>query len=144
VRIVIDASILIRSFANPQGPAQSLLSAVLSGDHALILSSEILHETARALRYPHMLAARKYTEEEVYHFVESLKQSAEMVPPNPLIRAPIRDSNDIHVLQTAVMGWADVLCTYDRDFFEPPAGDFLEKCGITVLSDVQLLRRLRQ
>lgn len=91
-----------------------------------------------------MLAERKYTEDEVYEFIESLKRSAEMMPPNPLIRASIRDSNDIHVLQTAIVGWADVLCTYDRDFFEAPALDFLEKCGITVLSDAQLLRRLRQ
>jgi predicted nucleic acid-binding protein len=40
---------------------------------------------------------------------------------NPLFTASVRDVNDIMVMQTAIVGEADVLCTRDKDFFEQPA-----------------------
>jgi hypothetical protein len=46
------------------------------------------------------------------------------------------------VLQTALRGEADALCTLDRDFFEPPASIFLAGYGIDVLTDVELMRKL--
>ena len=61
----------------------------------------------------------------------------------PLLLTPIRDVNDIVVMQTAVIGEADILCTKDRDFFEPPAEGFLRKAGIAVLDDISLMRQLR-
>lgn len=51
--------------------------------------------------------------------------------------------NCIFVLQTAIIGEADVLCTRDDDFYSPPAAELLERCRVTVLDDVSLLRRLR-
>jgi hypothetical protein len=68
---------------------------------------------------------------------------AETVLLNPLIQTPIRDVNDATVMQTALIGEADVLCTRDRDFFEPPAGAFLAQAKITVLDDIALMHRLR-
>jgi hypothetical protein len=47
------------------------------------------------------------------------------------------------VMQTAIIGEADALCTRDQDFFEPPAEAFLQRAGITVLDDVALMQRLR-
>ena len=64
-----------------------------------------------------------------------------MITVDPLVHAPIRDANDIHVIQAALMALADVLCTYDRDFFEPPAREFLANCGITVLTELGALDR---
>ncbi len=63
--------------------------------------------------------------------------------PNPLLVTPIRDVNDAVVMQTAVIGEADVLCSKDRDFFEPPAEEFLRKARIAVLDDISLMHRLR-
>jgi hypothetical protein len=37
------------------------------------------------------------------------------------------------IFDTAVL---DVLCTKDRDFFEPPAEEFLRKAGIAVWDDI--------
>jgi predicted nucleic acid-binding protein len=65
-----------------------------------------------------------------------------MVAIDLLAFGPIRDRNDIFVLQTALSGEADVLCTGDRDFFEPPASIFLASVGITALTDVELMRKL--
>jgi predicted nucleic acid-binding protein len=89
------------------------------------------------------MALHRLPENRIYDFVDFLREAAEIVPLNPLFTAPIRDVNDIVVLQTAVIGEADVICTRDRDFFEPPASAFLENTGIAVMGDVALIKRLR-
>ena len=142
MRIVLDSNILVRAFVSSHGIARDLLLALLASDHTLILSSEILFEAARVLRYPRLMAVHGESEETIYDFTGWLRDAAEMVALNPLDRAPIRDRNDIFVLQTALNGEADVLCTGDRDFFAPPASIFLASCGIDVLTDAQLMRRL--
>lgn len=51
--------------------------------------------------------------------------------------------NDVIVMQTALIGEADILCTKDDDFFEKPAGEYLNKMGIKVMDDIALMKRLR-
>ena len=143
MRIVLDSNILGRSFAKPEGVAHELLLRLLQSDHALILSDEIIFEVAKVLRYPRLALAHRQSEEEIYNFTGWLHDAAEVITLNPLRLAPTRDRNDIFVLQTALSGGADVLCTRDRDFFEPPASTFLQSQGIEVLTDAQLMRRLR-
>jgi putative PIN family toxin of toxin-antitoxin system len=142
VRILLDSNILVRSFAKSRGLAHELLLAILAGDHTLILSNEMLFEVARVLRYPRLAMVHQQNEEAIYNFTGWLRQASEIIPINPLAPAPVRDRNDVFVLQTALSGEADVLCTCDRDFFEPPASVFLASSGIEVLTDAQLKRRL--
>jgi hypothetical protein len=47
------------------------------------------------------------------------------------------------IIQTDVIGEADILCSKDRHFFEPPAEEFPRKAGIAVLDDISPMRRLR-
>lgn len=142
MRIVLDSNILIRSFARSRGLAHEVLLALLASDHTLILSNEMLVEVARVLRYPRLRMVHGQNEEAIYSFTGWLRDAAELVVLNPLTLAPIRDRSDMFVLQTALNGEADVLCTGDRDFFEPPASIFLASVGIAVLTDAQLMRRL--
>lgn len=142
MRIVLDSNIIVRAFAKSGGLASKLLLAILGGEHTLILSNEMLSEVSRVLRYPRLMTAHGKSEEAVYEFVGWLRDAAEIVPLNPLTHAPTRDRNDILVLQTVLRGEADVLCTLDRDFFEPPASIFLAGYGIEVLTDVGLMRKL--
>jgi putative PIN family toxin of toxin-antitoxin system len=143
VRIVLDSNILVRAFVSSRGLAHDLLLVILASDHTLILSNEMLSEVARVLRYPRLMVVHGENEESIYDFTGWLRDTAEIVALDPLARAPIRDRNDIFVLQTALNGEADVLCSCDRDFFEPPASIFLASCGIEVLTDAQLMRRLK-
>ena len=110
----------------------------------MLLSNEMLHELARVLRYPRLQAFYDLPEHLVYRYVGFLRSSAEIVVLNPLVTAPIRDVNDVIVMQTAIIGEADVLCTRDDDFFEPPAAEYLDKMGIAVLDDIALMHRLRR
>ena len=76
----------------------------------------MLHELARVLRYPRLLAFYGLSEARVYHFIGFLREVAEIVTLSPLLTPPIRDVNDIVVLQTAILGEANILCTRDDDF----------------------------
>ena len=143
MRIILDTAILVRGNGSSKGLARDLLIDIVESDHTLLLSNEMLYELAKVLRYPRMLALHGLSEQRIYDYIGFLRDAAEIVVPNPLLVTPIRDVNDTVVMQTAVIGEADILCTKDRDFFEPPAEAFLRKAGIAVLDDIALMRRLR-
>jgi predicted nucleic acid-binding protein len=111
VRIILDTAILVRGHGGSRGLARDLLISTVESDHILLLSNEMLYELARVLRYPRMLALHGLSEKRIYDYVGFLRAAAEIVVQNPLLV----------VMQTAVIGEAGVLCTKDRDFFEPPA-----------------------
>ena len=48
------------------------------------------------------------------------------------------------MLQTAVIGEADVICTLDSDFYASDTVAFCATLGIEVLTDVQLLHKLQR
>jgi len=103
----------------------------------------MLHELAKVLRYPRLQTFSDLTEHLVFDYVSFLRGSSEIVPLNPLVAAPIRDVNDVIVMQTAIIGEADILCTKADDFFEEPDREYLGKMGIAVLDDISLMQRLR-
>ena len=78
----------------------------------------------------------------IYEYVMFLQSVATMVRPDPMLITPIRDPNDIVVLQTAITGGAEVICTTDRDFFNSPASTFLQSVSILVFTDAELMARL--
>lgn len=144
MKIVLDTTILVRANERSQGLARALLLDIVDSSHILLLSNEMLHELARVLRYPRLQAFYGLSESLVYDYVAFLRCSSEIVPLNPLVTAPVRDVNDVIVMQTAIIGEADILCAMDDDFFAKPASDYLSKMGIAILDDVALMRRLRQ
>jgi len=143
VKITLDSTILVRALADIGGVARRLLFAILDGDHILVLSSEILAETSRVLRYPRMQTRHGMPDNRIYEYVMFLRSVASLVRPDPLMIVPIRDPNDIVVLQTAVIGGANVICTTDEDFFNAPASAFLQAVNIAAFTDAEVLRRMR-
>ena len=122
-----------------------LLLDLIARRHVLLTSAEILIELARVLRYPRVQALFGLSEEQIYEFVQFLKSVCVIVPASQGTRGnfPIRDASDAHVLQTAVSGEADVICTLDSDFYAAEIAAFCAVVGITVLDDISLLDRLR-
>lgn len=143
MRIVLDTSILVRGHVSAKGLARDLLVNVLESGHVLLLADEMLFELAKVLRYPRMMALHRLSEGAIFHYIGFLRHFAEIVRPDPLLFIPIRDLNDTIVMQSAIIGDADVICTRDQDFFCPPAEPFLRRAGIEVLDDITLMRRLR-
>jgi putative PIN family toxin of toxin-antitoxin system len=143
VKIVLDTTILVRANVRSHGLARELLINILESEHTLPTSNEMLHELARVLRYPRLLGFYGLTEDMVFEYVKLLWRFSEIVTLDPLVIAPIRDVNDIIVMQTSVIGEAEILCTTDEDFFASPANEYLRKLGVAVLDDVTLMHRLR-
>jgi len=143
VKIVLDTTILVRANERSQGLARELLTNIVESEHRLLLSNEMLHELAKVLRYPRLREFYGLTEDMVFEYVKFLRRCSEIVTLDPLLIVPIRDVNDIIVMQTAIIGEADILCTKDEDFFEDPASEYLRKVDVAVLDDITLMHRLR-
>ena len=143
MRIVPDTGILVRSTAKATGPARALLVQIKAQQHTLILSLFLLNETKRVLRYPRMQRLYGLNERDIENHVQFLQEAGELV--NPVVATPVvlSDPNDDPVIYTAVEGRADVLCTLDRDFYTSEVRAFCRQRGIQVMSDVELLQKLR-
>ena len=142
MRIVLDTGVLVRANANSRGPAREVLMAILDGAHALIISAFLLDETARVLRYPRLLARHGLSDQEIEEHVDYLRRIGELI--DVVVRAPVvlSDPDDDPVVYAAVDGRADVLCTRDRDLFQPGVVAFCRENRIAVMTDVDLLRLL--
>ena len=90
-----------------------------------------------------MQALNGLTESRIYDYIGFLREVSELVTLNPLLSIHIRDVNDVVVVQTALIGEADVVCTKDEDFDDPGLTRFLARVGISVMDDVTLMQRMR-
>jgi putative PIN family toxin of toxin-antitoxin system len=133
---------LIRAHPRSRSTANRVLNAILDGRHTLLLSSEIIAETGRVLRYPRLQKIYFLNDEEVYEYTQFLGSISELVQLDQPYHAPIRDPKDLDVMQTAERGDADLLCTNDSDFHTPAMIGFCSTRGIKVCNEAALLLRL--
>lgn len=143
MRVTPDANVLVRAHPRSRSTGRKLIAALIEGDHTLLLSDEIITETIKVLRYPRLQKRFGMTDEELYDYAQFLREVSQTVILTQSYHAPLRDADDLHVLQTAERGGADVLCTSDKDFHDDPA--VLGYCaarGIAVFYEDDLLARL--
>ena len=119
-----------------------MLTALLEGRHTRLLSNEIIVETVRVLRYPRLQKLHAFAEDELYDYAQFLQEVCQTVVIKHPYHAPLRDPNDLDVMQTAERGEADVLCSNDRDFHEAGIVAFCAARGIAVCTEAELLARL--
>ncbi len=144
MRVLLDTNILVRANPKAGGSARTLLAELArSTEHILIVSPFLLEEVERVLAYPRLQALWPLTPEEIREYTEALDQLAEMVYPGPAPPVVLNDPKDDPVITAALLGRADILCTLDRHLYTPGVLDFLRQHSIQVMSDVQVLLRLR-
>jgi len=119
-----------------------LNALLLEGRHTLLLSNEIIVETTRVLRYPRLQKLYALTEDELYDYAQFLQEVCQRVVLDQPYHAPLRDPNDLNVMQTAERGDADVLCSNDGDFHEAGIIAFCSARGIAVCDEAALLALL--
>ena len=145
MRIVLDSNILAR--ANPLAAADALardlVRAAAYPPNFLILSVPILIEIARVLRYPHVQKRWPLSEEEIQEYLSTLADAGFLVGMPSHIPAIVSDPDDDPILQTAIAGHADVLCSRDHAFRAARVEQICAAHGIRVLDDVSLMRELR-
>lgn len=133
-------NILVRANEHSAGPVRRLLLRLIAGGHTLLISREMIVELARVLRYPQLQALFGLSEEQIYRYVQFLWAVSSIVEVEDVLSVPMRDPKDIVVLETAVIGEADVICTLDRDFYDVETLAFCSALGIRVCDDVELAR----
>jgi len=73
------------------------------------------------------------------HMLKSFAEIYDPVVSEPVVR---KDPNDDPIIYTAVVGKADVICTMDQHFYDPPVLEFCRMRNIRVMTDVELLSLL--
>lgn len=145
MKIVLDTNILVR--ANPKAPptgvARDLLLTIAEGPHTLIVSPPILAEVERVLQYPHVHKRWPLTKEAIGDYLFVLETAALLVDLPMELPAVVSDPDDDPILQTAILGRADVLCTRDEAFGHERVEAVCRKHGIRILGDVALVKELR-
>jgi putative PIN family toxin of toxin-antitoxin system len=117
---------------------------LLRAGHDLITSNELLAEVTKVLRYPRFQALYRLTEADLFEYAQFLQSVSHVVILDSQYRAPLRDPNDLIVLQTAERGEADILCTHDADFYDPTILSYCAARGIEVWDESTLLKRLTE
>ncbi len=146
MRIVLDSNILVRAnpLVTPESLARELLLTLTSAStHTLILSAAILNEVRRVLTYPHVSKRWPLSDQSIAKYLSALEAAASMVELPASSPAVVSDPDDDPILQTAVLGHADILCTRDEAFVHPAVQDYCRNHGIRVVPDINLMHELR-
>jgi predicted nucleic acid-binding protein len=144
MRIALDTNILAR--ANPHSTAWRGICCLRSWNrqiHVLVLLSFLLRETERVLNYPRLHAIWPLAPLDIEQYTQALQDFAELVHPQTGARLVPNDQEDDPVLETALFRRAEVLCTLDRHFHQSTVMRICGERGIQILSDVELLSKLR-
>jgi putative PIN family toxin of toxin-antitoxin system len=120
MRVVLDSSVLVSAFIAPQGELMLLLRLPLRSRYRLVLSEEILTETAQSLLTKESVRRyAAYLDEDVHGYLAWLLSVAELVEDVPELTVVPDDPKDDMVVATAVAAEADYLVTGDRRHLLP-------------------------
>jgi putative PIN family toxin of toxin-antitoxin system len=142
MRIVLDSNILVRAAWKADGLASLLLRSVLEEPHRLIVSPFILGEVARVLAYPRIQSRWGLTEERIQQHVNRLAAAAEIVDSTSVDRVVPDDPDDDFIVQTAITGKADALCTRDSHLLSPEVVEHCQRHAVRIMGDIELYRIL--
>lgn len=145
MRVVLDTNVLARPSFSQKGAAAALLEALKAPEHAVVASAFILDELNRVLRYPRLQKLHGFDDAGIGNYVGSIRQAATMVqlPDDPPPAVATNDPDDDPIVETAVAGKVNVLCTRDHHLRSQPVVDYCAAHGIRVMTDVELLQVLR-
>jgi predicted nucleic acid-binding protein len=144
LRAVLDTAILVRAHPRATGPAKALLDEIVRRNDHLVGSESILRELDCVMRYPRILRQSRLSSSAIDAYLRTLRRFMRFPRMLDSPTPPISDLDDAHVIQAAICRMADFLCTLDKHFFEEPVLAFCADRGITVITDVDLLNKIRQ
>ena len=132
VRTVVDANVWVSAAISSEG-ASARIAAAFRAEHFTVITSEpLLDEIAGVLQRPRL--ARRYgvTAEKASALLDVLRDRAEIVGITGMLRV-CRDPDDDAVIETAIVGKADVIVSGDDDLLsDPPVLGLLREHSIEV------------
>ena len=120
VRTVVDANIWVSAVISSQGAPARLEAAFRAERFTVITSEPLLDEIEGVLQRPRL--ARRYgvTADKVSALLDLLRDRAEIVGITGLLRV-CRDPDDDAVVETAIVGKAEVIVSGDDDLLSDPS-----------------------
>jgi hypothetical protein len=82
------------------------------------------------------------TEAQIYEYIQFLRASSEIITADRTLNLPMRDSRDVVVLQAAITGEAEIVGTFDSDFYDPETLAVCATWGTAVCTDVDRIGKL--
>ena len=146
MRVVLDRNILARATPGSSGPARELVQRCALAPNVIVLSSDLLDELSRVLRYERLRRLHGLPEADIDEYVSALGSLcvvASPAGPEPVNIVP-GDPDDNPVVIAAISGQAEVICTLDRHLRHPDVRAYCARHGIRVMTDLELLELLRQ
>ena len=150
MRIVLETNILARAHPRTRGPVRKLLKIIIeSSGHVLITWPFILSELERVLNYPRLQRIWPLQPSGIVDYIGVIETLSELVIPGCSAHTSeddflslLKDLDDNPILQTALLGRAEMLCTLDRHFYKPDVIQFCRDRGLRILADVELFTEL--
>jgi len=127
MRLVMDTNVIVAGACSHTGASRFWINSILSGNNTLLLTVPLVVEYEAVLKRPEIIAKSKLDASAVDILIDELCLVAETVDMNFLWRPTLGDPNDEMVLETAFLGRADVLLTFNLKDFAPAA-----TLGVTV------------
>jgi len=109
----------------------------------LIFSSAILIEVKRVLTYPHVQARWPLADDAIDKYLEFMEAAGVLIDLPKTLPAVVSDPDDDPILQTAILGKADVLCNRDVAFRHEVVERVCAAQGVRILDDIALMKELR-
>jgi len=114
IRAVLDANVVVSALLSPGGTPAKILSAWRAEQFHLVLSTAILDEIDRVVRYPSIARRHGWPEEHLRGFIEDLAHLAIPTPGRLRLAVIVEDSADNRYLECAIEGEAEYIVSGDQ------------------------------
>ena len=131
-RATLDTNILVSALLY-NGNERRVLEAAIRGDYKLILSLPILDEVEGVLR------RLDVDETMIEGYLLRLMEISEIVVPKKIEETPLRDRDDIKILECAVSVSSNYIITGDQDLLT-----LIEYRGIRILRSIEFLNLIKR
>ena len=129
MKVVLDANVYVSSMVNMQGNPKRIISAWQQGTFDVMISSPILEEIGRVLRYPRIVKRHKQDETVIQRFLKLLENEATVVEPSEVLGVVIEDESDNRYVECAIAGKAQYIISGDNHLL-----NIADHRGIVILS----------
>jgi putative PIN family toxin of toxin-antitoxin system len=117
MRVVLDTAVVVAALRSPDGASRLWLESVLQRQTRLLLSVPLALEYEAVLLRPEQLKATGLRAADILAVLDALCSVCEKVDLLYLWRPMVRDPNDEMVIETAFVGHAELLVTFNiKDF----------------------------
>lgn len=114
MRIVLDANIYISALISQSGNPYQIIERWQRYEYDVLISTAILAEIGRVLRYPRIVKRHHLGEPEILRYLEFIRKFGIIIVPDETITAIEDDETGNRYLECAVAGKARYIVTGDE------------------------------